>query len=142
MHHSVLTVQMALYGVIEGYIDMANILIVDDSDLVRDLLRCILEEAGHEVMEAVNGKKAVKFHQKKPADLIITDINMPGKNGLELIVELRKQDPELKVIAMSGDSTEDLSESLQAAQKLGAAYAFSKPFDPMLLLAAVQKLLA
>ncbi len=121
---------------------MANILIVDDNDLVRDLLRCILEEAGHEVMEAVNGKKAAKFHKKKPADLIITDINMPEKNGLELIVELRKKDPDLKIIAISGDSTEDLSYDLQAAQKLGAAYAFSKPFDPALLLIAVEELVA
>ncbi|RQV96834.1 response regulator [bacterium] len=120
---------------------MSRILIVDDNEIIRNLLRLVLEEAGYEVVEAIDGLKAFKFHNKKPADLIITDINMPVKNGLELIAELKMQDPDLKIIAISGDNDQDLSTTLKTAQKLGAAYAFAKPFDTQEVVKAVKELI-
>jgi len=83
---------------------MAKILVVDDERVIRMLLQEILSSAGHSVNHAATGDEAVEsVHENKP-DILITDIFMPEKSGLELIMEIRRHYPDLKIIAISGDS--------------------------------------
>ena len=81
---------------------MARILIMDDEADVRDFLRRGLESAGHEVDEAIDGLEGVRQFRQNPADVVILDIFMPVKSGLEAIEELKRDYPELKIIAISG----------------------------------------
>jgi len=74
---------------------MARILVVDDDDQIRTLLRVTLEREGHEVFEAPDGNVALSLYHQNPADLVITDIIMPEKEGIEMIMELRRSDPEV-----------------------------------------------
>jgi DNA-binding response OmpR family regulator len=116
------------------------ILIIDDEDPIRDLLRAILERAGYYVLEAPNGAVGLQVYRAKAVDLVITDIRMPVKDGLETIQELKQDFPDAKVIAMSGLHTEPHS-LLTCAQKLGAVQTLPKPFDMTQVLAAVQEIL-
>jgi CheY-like chemotaxis protein len=120
---------------------MGRILIVEDDASVRELLREILRRAGHEVVAAVNGKEAISLHRKSPADLIITNILMPEKEGLETIQELRRDDPDVKIIAISGGGQIGPADYLEVARRFGAMRTFSKPFDRKELLKAVDELL-
>ena len=79
---------------------MARILLIDDDPLARNILRQILELDGHMVVDAANGAVAMQRWSEQPADLIVTDILMPEKDGLEVIRGLRRQCPQLKVIAV------------------------------------------
>ena len=88
---------------------MARILVVDDDQDMRKLLRKTLEKAGYEVVEAPDGVKATRVYQQNPADIIITDIFMPEKEGLELIQEVKRNFPGAKIIAISGGVSEHLS---------------------------------
>lgn len=81
---------------------MARILLIDDEEDLRSLLRQMLMQAGHEVFDAANGEDGLKLYRATPADLIITDILMPGKGGLDLLVELHRDYPQARVIAISG----------------------------------------
>jgi len=74
---------------------MARVLLIDDDPLVRNILRQILELDGHMVVDAANGAVAMQRWSEQPADLIVTDILMPEKDGLEVIRELRRQCPQL-----------------------------------------------
>jgi two-component system chemotaxis response regulator CheY len=116
---------------------MARILIVDDDELVRQLLRDTLEPAGYEVMEAQNGREGLQRYRAVPADLVITDILMPAKDGLETIQDLRRDFPTAKIIALSGSG----QRWLDMARQCGAQQGFEKPFRPQGILAAVQALL-
>ena len=93
------------------------ILVIDDQAALRALLRTVLENAGHEVMEAPNGRLGLALYQEKPADLVITDILMPEMNGLDMILELTRAFLNVKVIAISG--TPDTEKALAAAKLLG-----------------------
>jgi len=101
---------------------------------MRRVLRRVLEKEGHEVVEASNGAEALRQHQATPAELVITDILMPEKDGLEVIMALRRQTPELKIIAMSGGGRFNQAEALHMAEPLGAFATLRKPFalDAML----------
>ena len=81
---------------------MANILVVDDEELVRATLRQMLESADHVVFEAANGKEALRSFENRAVDLVITDIIMPEKEGIETIIDLRKIAPNLRIVAISG----------------------------------------
>jgi len=119
---------------------MATILIIDDEEGIRALLRFTLEAAGYEVMEAPNGRQGLELYRHTPADLIITDIAMPELNGLDMILSLTRQFLDAKVIAISGLSgVEDL---LDRAKLLGARRTFQKPFSMPQLLEAVRYELA
>lgn len=107
---------------------MARILVVDDEDLVRTTLRQMLEKDGHEVLEAVNGNEALEVFGKQKADLVITDIVMPEKEGIETIVELRKLEPDLKIVAISGGGRTENFDFLDLAKKFGADNVLAKPF--------------
>ena len=120
---------------------MAHILLVEDEEQLRSMLRFVLESAGHEVEEAGNGKEAIESYRSRPADLLVTDIVMPEKEGIETIIQLRKSYPKVKVIAMSGGGrTGDLN-YLELARKLGANHVLAKPFSNSEFLAAVNLVL-
>ena len=121
---------------------MARILIIDDEEPFRMMLRQTLERAGHEVMEALDGAMGATLYREKPTDLLITDILMPGKDGLELIMELRRDFPDIKVIAMSGGGRSGNLDFLPVASLFGADRTFQKPFNRQELLAAIQELVS
>ena len=121
---------------------MARILVVDDEELVRFTLRAMLEDAGHDVEEAVDGGAGLTQQKEAPFDMIIIDIFMPNKEGTETIMELRRNYPELKLIAISGGGGMGNLSYLEVAKKFGADLALSKPLTEGELLSAVDGLLS
>jgi YesN/AraC family two-component response regulator len=117
---------------------MENILIIDDETPIRSMVRLILERAGYTVREAQDGIEGIRIFRETPADLIITDLIMPNKDGIGMIIELKKDFPELKIIAMSGGGLNRPEGYLRGAQKLGAACTLSKPLNRNDLLRAVR----
>ena len=118
---------------------MARILIIDDDADTRSLLEEVLKSARHQTVTAADGKEGFREYLANPADLVITDMFMPEKDGFETIVELRKQFPAVSIIAMTGkDSAGDI---LSIAHILGAAEVLRKPFTPAQLLSAADKVL-
>jgi|SRR2546426_923959 len=118
---------------------MARILVIEDHPAMRDVLEESLMAAGHEVRTAANGKEGVALFRAHPADLVITDLLMPEKEGLETIKDLRARAPALKIIAISGASPE--WRVLDMAKQLGAHKTLVKPFTPQEILGAVEALL-
>ena len=115
-----------------------SILIIDDEEPVRHLLRYCLEEAGYIVSEAPNGRKGVQAFRKAPTDLVITDIYMPERDGLEVIESLRRSRPTVKILVISGASgTMDYFKLARAA----GASALRKPFALQTLLSRVAYLI-
>ena len=120
---------------------MAQILIIDDEEPIRIVFRDILERAGHEVEDAADGEQGIIVQRDNPADIIITDIIMPGKEGLKTIMELRREFPSVPIIAISGGGQIPAEEYLYLARRFGAAYTFIKPISPQELLAAVTSII-
>lgn len=121
---------------------MARILLIDDDEAVRDVLRQTLTHFGHTVIEAANGKEGLASFQSVGADLMITDIVMPEMEGLELLMELRKRKPPIKIIAISGGGRGNAADYLRTAKVMGAAKVLAKPFTNEALLAAIDELLS
>ena len=117
----------------------SRILIVDDEAPIRRVLRRKLEQCGYDINEAADGKEAMRAIDQQPPDLVITDIIMPEKDGIETILFLRKRCPGVKVIAISAPSNQLY---LDNARGLGAARAFEKPLDLNVLATAVAELLS
>jgi hypothetical protein len=115
-----------------------RILVADDEVGVRSFLRTVLEDGGYEVLEAVNGKQAVEKVRAGLADLLITDLVMPEREGIETIRVLHKEAPGLGIIAISGTYSGPL---LSVARLLGADAVLSKPVTPELLLTSVARVL-
>ena len=120
---------------------MNNILIIEDDDQIRKMLRQMLERAGYEVFDASNGKDGSRAYRENPADLIITDIFMPEMDGLETILELRRDFPVLKIIAISGGARGGSFDFLPIAESFGAAKILKKPFTREEILSAVKEVL-
>lgn len=118
-----------------------RILVIDDDDQMRVLLRQVMEWAGYEVEEAENGREGMQKQRRQPTDLVITDLIMPEQEGLETIGLLRKEFPRTKIIAISGGGRIGPEAYLPAAQELGADRVFSKPFDVRELAGAVKELI-
>jgi CheY-like chemotaxis protein len=116
-----------------------NILIVDDEEQIRTVLRQKLERCGYDVCEAADGTEAIRALATIRFDLVITDIIMPDKDGLETILFIRKHQPEVKIIAISGLMNQLY---LQNARGLGAARVFQKPLSLASLVDAVEELLS
>ena len=119
---------------------MARILLIEDNDSIRTLLRETLALAGHTVIEARNGAEGLDLFRQAGADLVITDIVMPDKNGLAVVMALREHVPPVNIIAISGagNSAEDY---LDRAYRMGAMKVLLKPFTPAALIAAIDALL-
>jgi len=120
---------------------MARILIIDDESMIRDLLVNILEREGYETITASGGKDGIKIYRENPTDLIITDLLMPEKDGIETIMELRRDFQDVKIIAMSGGGKIDPETYLEIAKTMGAIKTIEKPFNLRELLKTVQELL-
>ncbi|MBI4961797.1 MAG: response regulator [Desulfomonile tiedjei] len=121
---------------------MALILVIDDEEDIRDLVSRILKQAGHQVLEAPDGNVGTSLYRKHLPELLITDIIMPEKEGIETIRELRQDFPNVKIIAISGGGQALPRDTcLQFAKGLGANITLAKPFSRQELLDAVQKVL-
>src|SRR5688572_11536935 len=120
---------------------MASILLVDDDEQLRLMLKMVLEHAGHVVNEACNGKEALMSYSRQQTELVVTDLVMPHKEGLETIMELRRTYPDLKIIAMSGGGRTGAQNYLELAMKFGANHILNKPFSNHELLDGVKLLI-
>jgi CheY-like chemotaxis protein len=120
---------------------MANILVVDDNEEILILQREILGRGGHQVTTAINGDEAIRLFRASQFDLVITDLIMPDKEGIETIRDLRKLNPVVKIIAMSGGGRLSAEDNLAIAQSLGASRTLAKPFSSRDLLEVVNNLL-
>lgn len=119
---------------------MATILVIDDEEEIRKVLLTILEEAGHEVSLAANGAEGLSLFCKEPVDIVITDFIMPGKEGIEMIRDLRAQFPEVKIIAISGRGGSYTNANLDRAVMIGADRSVPKPFGIDQILSVVSEL--
>ena len=121
---------------------MARILVVDDDRQTRIVLRRMLEAEGHEVIEAENGDACMRSYAASPADLVVVDMFMPERDGLETIVALRREFAAPRIIAISGGGGSVTFEPLEAASHLGALTTLTKPVDAAELAESVRKILA
>jgi CheY-like chemotaxis protein len=120
---------------------MHSVLIIEDDEFVQNMLKQTFERAGYEVARASNGRSGLQLYQCKPFDVVITDLIMPEMEGIETISSLRKNNPDVKVIAISGGGRNNPEDYLELARKLGAQSTFTKPIDRRKLLAAVKELI-
>ena len=107
---------------------VAAILVVDDEASVRAVLKGVLKKLGHEVRDAEDGISAITLCRELPPEVAFIDMYMPGQDGIETIRALRKEAPEIKVVAMSGEQLEGGVDILQMASMLGAVAILRKPF--------------
>lgn len=105
------------------------------------MLRKMIERNGYEVIEASDGKEGIKLYRKNPTDLIITDLIMPEKDGIETIQELKKDFPDIKIIAISGGGRLGPQDYLHLAKMLGAQRTLTKPIEFPELLKTIKELL-
>ena len=120
---------------------MSHILLIEDDELFRQMVRISLTEAGHTVTEARDGKEGLRLYADEPTELVITDLIMPEKEGIETILELRKKWPDLKIIAMSGGGRVTAANYLHIAKQVGVAAVLNKPFSNDELTAVIDRLL-
>lgn len=120
---------------------MSKILVLDDEPSILLMIKKMLEKAGYEVIVASNGKEGMQLFERDKPDMVITDIIMPEKEGLETIFELRRMHPDLKIIAISGGGRISPDGYLPGAKLLGANMVFQKPLVQKDFLAAVASLL-
>ncbi len=119
---------------------MARILLIDDDDLLRGVLAKALTHHGHDVIQASDGKQGTDLARATDFDLVITDLIMPVQEGVETIITLHKEQPELPIIAMSG-GTSHTKVYLDVAGKIGARRVLSKPFTPKELIDTIAEVL-
>ncbi len=115
-----------------------SILIVDDEPGIRELLSMILEASGHSVVAAEDGIEAPKIMASRGIDVVITDLLMPERDGLEFITEIRATYPKVKIIAMSGGGHIARDSYLRIARNFGAHYLLEKPFSQASVLGAIE----
>ena len=121
--------------------DKTHVLVIDDDADLRELIRDSLEHEGFEVAIAANGARGLESQRRKPAHIVITDIFMPEKEGMETLIALREEFPRTQIIVMSGGGGgRQTVDYLGVARQLGAARSFRKPFDLHSLCAAVREL--
>ena len=120
---------------------MKRILIIDDETNILLMLKKMLERAGYEIDLASNGEEGLRLFSNASFDLVITDIIMPEKEGLETIREMRKMQPEMKIIAMSGGGKISADNYLETAKIFGASRIMEKPFTQQAMVSTVKELL-
>ena len=120
---------------------MARILVVDDDNLSRSIFRELLEEAGHQVVEAKTSGEGVRCFRQFEIDLVVTDLFMPEHGGMEVIEGVQSLDPEVGVIAVSGIALDNKGAIFEQAEQAGADYTLEKPVNPEVLRQAVESLL-
>lgn len=120
---------------------MARILVIDDDEQVLDMLYESLTREGYDVLRASNGEHGLRLYRQEPVDLIITDIIMPEKEGIETIIELQQDFPDVKIIAMSGGGRIGTKDYLHLAKIFGVHRTFTKPVAREQLLDAINELI-
>lgn len=121
---------------------MARILIAEDDPAVRAVLRRALEGAGHTIEEAADGQQALDRYRHHPADLVLADLYMPQMDGLEMILRLKAERPDARIVAISGGGYRHKHDVLAMARQAGARGVIAKPFELSDLLSAVSEALA
>jgi CheY-like chemotaxis protein len=128
-------------GIIHGAQEMvmaaATILVVDDDSVIRDVVKTLLEHHGYIVHLAADGEAALALLGTRPFDIVLIDILMPRKEGLETIIEIKRRFPKMLVFAMSASGARKGHDFLQIAAKFGADGIIQKPFTPEQLLALI-----
>lgn len=120
---------------------MTTVLIIDDESLLRTTLRSMLEKEHFIVQEAADGRTGLALWRQSPTDVVLTDIFMPNKDGIEVILEIKRTRPQAKIIAMTGGGQTRQWEMVPAAILLGADRTIQKPFDKKTLLAVIKEVL-
>lgn len=121
---------------------MGRILIIDDDTHILKMMKKMLERAGFDVEFALNGNEGIRAFKKTPADLVICDIIMPEKEGLETIREMKRLYPDLKILAMSGGGRVSSKNYLNTACAFGATSTMGKPFSQKQLVSTVKELMS
>jgi DNA-binding response OmpR family regulator len=121
---------------------MSRILVIDDDHLVRFTIRTALEQAGHAVVEAEDGARGLSAFDAGPFDLVITDLLMPEKEGVETVREIRQRSSAVKILAVSGGGMMKMLDYLTMAEAFGADRSLAKPFTSRQLVQIVSELLA
>jgi CheY-like chemotaxis protein len=119
-----------------------RILVIDDEAAIRYTVQLLLEDSGFTVEVASNGREGVAAFRANPPDLVLTDILMPEQEGIETIMQIRREFPKTKIIAMSGGGRMGNTDFLTIAKGLGADATIAKPFETEDLIDLVQRLLA
>jgi two-component system, chemotaxis family, chemotaxis protein CheY len=119
---------------------MTRVLIVDDNPDSREMLRTLLEVERYDVDVAADGEQALRMQRTAPADVVITDLFMPDKDGMETIRDLSTEFPQTKIIAMSGAANYTV-DYLSLSLEFGAAKVLRKPFEATALLGALREVL-
>ncbi|MBA3012589.1 MAG: response regulator [Proteobacteria bacterium] len=117
-----------------------QILVIDDEKSICSLLRQLFERQGYQVLLAGNGNAGIQLFKENPVDLVIVDLIMPEKDGIETIRELKLLDADIKIIAISGGGVIRPDLYLKLARKFGAIYSFQKPIQNDEMLAFVKNL--
>jgi CheY-like chemotaxis protein len=120
---------------------MAKILVIDDDQPIRQTIRRILERQGHEIAEAVEGEEGMRLFRSGDFDLVVTDLVMPGQEGIETILALREESPTVPILAVSGGLSVSKTGPLEDAEALGANASLAKPFAAQELMEVVESLL-
>jgi DNA-binding NtrC family response regulator len=121
---------------------MARIVVIDDQEPIRRIVRRALENDGHEVLDASDGEAGMQLVDRGPVDVVITDIFMPGLDGIQTLREIRKRHPAVKVIAMSGGDSTGMLDLRRDAELLGAVKSLQKPFTTRQISELVKGVLA
>ena len=108
---------------------MARILVIDDQEPIRRVVRRALEQDGHEVFDASDGEIGMEILESQSFDIVITDIFMPGQDGIVTLRQIRKRFPTVKVIVISGGDSSGMLDLRQDAELLGAIKSLQKPFN-------------
>jgi DNA-binding NtrC family response regulator len=118
-----------------------RIMIVDDDASIRRTLHLLLSRAGYDVVQAADGSEAVRLWRQGGGDLVITDLHMPEKDGIETIIELLSHSPRVRIIAMSGGGQTKRLDLLGNMALLGSIHTIEKPFTLSEMLKAVHRAL-
>jgi DNA-binding response OmpR family regulator len=121
---------------------MVNIVLIDDDDDLREMVKFLLQREGYKVFATGDGNLGIKWVKEENPALLITDILMPDKEGLEIINELRQSGSDLKILAVSGGGVIEASHYLSLANGLGADKVLAKPFHNSDLLKAIKELVS
>lgn len=120
----------------------ARILVVDDDSVSRAILREILEKEGLQVVEATNSDEGIQTYKAEPIDVVVTDLFMPEKGGLDVIGKVREFDPDARLIVVSGIDLREKFDIFRLAEQLGAMCTLQKPVKPEVLIESVWAALA
>lgn len=121
---------------------MNKILLIDDDNHFREMFAELLKRENFEVIETNDGRNALILYETHKPDLVITDIIMPDKEGIETILDLKRNHPNAKIIAISGGGRTNAMDNLRSARLLGADQTFEKPFDNKEILKSITELIS